>query len=79
LAATRFNLPANVVVDNTGLIYVTDRGNGRLVVIDPRSQTSQTLLTGLNTPYGLTIDNAGTLYLGEWSSGTNRVLKLTVK
>jgi IPT/TIG domain/NHL repeat len=79
LAATRLNLPANVVVDNAGLIYVTDRGNGRLVVIDPRSQTSQTLLTGLNTPYGLSIDNAGTLYLGEWSSGTNRVLKLTIK
>ncbi|MEZ0610201.1 IPT/TIG domain-containing protein [Fibrella sp. WM1] len=78
-SAVRLNLPSNVVVDNSGLVYVTDRGNGRLRVFDPRSQTSQTLLSGLNAPYGLSIDNSGTLYLGEWGSGTNRVLKLTVK
>lgn len=78
-SAVRLNLPANVVVDNAGLIYVTDRGNGRLRVFDPRSQTSQTLLSGLNAPYGLSIDAAGTLYVGEWGQGTNRILKLTVK
>ena len=78
-ASVKLNLPSNVVVDNDGLIYVTDRGNNSLRVFDPRSQTSQTLLTGLNAPYGLSIDKNGTLYLGEWSSGSNRVLKLTVK
>ncbi len=77
--ATRLNLPSNVVVDNSGLIYVTDRGNGRIVMLDPRSQTSQTLISGLNAPYGLSIDNAGALYVGEWGAGTNRILKLTVK
>ncbi len=79
VGAVRLNLPSNVVVDNAGLVYVTDRGNGKLRVYDPRSQTSQTLLSGLNAPYGLTIDNNGTLYLGEWGQGTNRILKLTVK
>ena len=77
--SVKLNLPSNVVVDNDGLIYVTDRGNSSLRVFDPRSQTSQTLLTGINAPYGLTIDKAGVLYLGEWGAGTNRVLKLTVK
>lgn len=77
--AVKLNLPSNVVVDDNGLIYVTDRGNGSLRVFDTRSQTSQTLLTGLNAPYGLTIDKAGVLYLGEWGQGTNRILKLTVK
>lgn len=75
-STARLNLPSNVVVDNAGLIYVTDRGNGKLRVFDPRSQTSQTLLSGLNAPYGLSIDNNGTLYLGEWGQGTNRILKL---
>ncbi len=75
----KLNLPANVVVDNDGLIYVTDRGNNSLRVFDPSNQTSQTLLTGLSAPYGLTIDKSGTLYVSEWSSGTNRILKLTVK
>jgi IPT/TIG domain/NHL repeat len=77
--AVKLNLPANVVVDDNGLIYVTDRGNSSLRVFDTRSQTSQTILTGLNAPYGLTIDKAGTLYLSEWGQGTNRILKLTVK
>ena len=77
--AVKLNLPSNVVVDNDGLIYVTDRGNKSLRVFDTRSQTSQTLLTGLNAPYGLTIDKAGVLYLGEWGTSVNRLLKLTVK
>ncbi len=75
----KLNLPSNVVVDDNGLIYVTDRGNNSLRVFDPSSQTSQTLLTGLNGPYGLTIDKSGTLYLSEWGVGSNRILKLTVK
>ncbi|MBO0948942.1 IPT/TIG domain-containing protein [Fibrella forsythiae] len=78
-SAVRLNLPANVVVDNSGLVYVTDRGNGKIRVFDPRSQTSQTLISGLNAPYGLSIDNSGALYVGEWGAGTNRILKLTVK
>ena len=78
-SSVKLNLPSNVVVDNDGLIYVTDRGNSTLRVFDTRSQTSQTLLTGLNAPYGLTIDKAGVLYLGEWGQGSNRILKLTVK
>ncbi len=78
-AQVKLNLPSNVAVDDNGLIYVTDRGNNSLRVFDTRSQTSQTILTGLNAPYGLTIDGNGVLYLGEWSAGANRVVKLTVK
>lgn len=78
-STTRLNLPANIALDNSGLIYITDRANGRILLLDPRSQTSQTLISGLNAPYGLTIDAAGTLYVGEWGQGTNRILKLTVK
>ncbi len=75
----KLNLPSNIVVDDNGLIYVTDRGNSSLRVFDPSNQTSQTLLTGLNAPYGLTIDKNGILYLSEWSQGNNRILKLTVR
>jgi hypothetical protein len=79
-ADVKLSLPANVVVDDAGLIYVTDRGNNSLRVFDPRSQTSQTLLTGLNNPYGLAIDKTGSnLYVGEWGAGTNRVIKVAIK
>lgn len=79
-SATRLNTPCNIAVDNSGLIYITDRANGRIVLLDPRSQTSQTLISGLNAPYGLTVDKNGAVYVGEWSlQGSNRILKLTVK
>lgn len=76
----KLNLPSNVVVDDAGLIYVTDRGNNSLRVFDTRNQTSQTLLTGLNSPYGLAIDKTGSfLYIGEWGVGTNKVIKVVIK
>jgi len=34
LAANSFNLPQSVAVDAAGLLYVTDTGNNRVVVID---------------------------------------------
>jgi sugar lactone lactonase YvrE len=79
-ADVKLNLPANVVVDDAGLVYVTDRGNNSLRVFDTRNQTSQTLLTGLNSPYGLAIDKTGSfLYVGEWGTGTNKVIKVAIK
>ena len=79
-ADVKLNLPSNVVVDDAGLVYVTDRGNNSLRVFDTRNQTSQTLLTGLNTPYGLAIDKTGSfLYVGEWGVGTNKVIKVAIK
>jgi hypothetical protein len=79
-ADVKLNLPANVVVDDAGLVYVTDRGNNSLRVFDTRNQTSQTLLTGLNGPYGLAIDKTGSfLYVGEWGVGTNKVIKVAIK
>ena len=79
-ANVKLNLPSNVVVDDNGLVYITDRGNNSLRVFDPRNQTSQTLLTGLNAPYGLAIDKTGSyLVIGEWGVGTNKVLKVAIK
>jgi Domain of unknown function (DUF5018)/IPT/TIG domain/NHL repeat len=79
-ADVKLNLPSNVVVDDAGLVYVTDRGNNSLRVFDTRNQTSQTLLTGLNAPYGLAIDKTGSfLYVGEWGVGTNKVIKVAIK
>ncbi len=79
-SSVKLNIPSNVVVDDNGLIYVTDRGNNSLRVFDTVSQTSQTLLTGLNSPYALTIDKTGGfVYIGEWGAGTNKVLKVAIK
>ena len=79
-ADVRLKFPANIAVDDNGLIYVTDKGNNSLRVFDTRSQTSQTLLTGLSGPYGLTIDKTGSyLIVGEWNGANNRVLKVAIK
>jgi serine/threonine-protein kinase len=77
--------PTGVAVNNAGDVYVTDRGNGRVLKL-PEWSTNQLEvpfggdLGGL--PGGVTVDNAGTVYAtgkdGVWrlSAGANTPTRL---
>jgi sugar lactone lactonase YvrE len=56
----QFKNPWKVVGDSCGLIYVADRGNGRVQRIQ-RDGTPRTSITGLHSPSGLALGPDGTL------------------
>ncbi len=59
-APAEFNSPWKVVADRCRLIYVADRGNGRIQRIR-RNGSSDAPLTGLTAPTGLALGYDGTL------------------
>jgi sugar lactone lactonase YvrE len=76
-AQALFSLPLDVAVDDAGVLYVADSGNGRIRKITPDGQVS-TVAGGergfadgpgsearFNGIAGLTLDAAGTLYVAE--------------
>ncbi len=75
LSFTGLNEAYGVAVDGAGNVYVTDKGNSRVLKL-PAGATSQTELpfTGLRSPDAVAVDGAGNVYVAD--SGNNRVLKL---
>jgi phage tail-like protein len=55
-----FNQPWKVVADPCGLIYIADRGNGRIQRIR-RDGSTESPVGGLESPTGLALGSAGTL------------------
>ena len=73
------NLPAGIVVDSAGDVFIADTGNNRIVEINPQGTASALTISGigtpLNSPSGLALDSAGNLYIAD--RGNNRVVKVT--
>ncbi|MFJ9213463.1 RICIN domain-containing protein [Streptomyces sp. NPDC102264] len=78
--AARFNIPAAVVVDSSGLLYIADYHSHRVRKITADGKISTVAGTGvagfrgdggpavsaqLNRPYGLAMDGAGNLYIAD--------------
>lgn len=73
----RFNTPIGLKADANGYLFIPDRGNHRLRVMDPAGNVTtlvgrvagNTSGTGtaalLNNPFGVAFDNQGQLYLTE--------------
>lgn len=59
-AAKEFDQPWKAVADRCGLIYISDRGNGRIQRIH-RDGTAEAPITGLQSPTGLALAPDGTL------------------
>lgn len=59
-APGQFNSPWKVVTDRCGLIYVADRGNGRVQRIH-RGGDAESAIEGLHSPTGLALGADGTL------------------
>jgi len=83
LPFTGLNLPNAVAVDTAGAVYVSDRGNNRVVKLAAGASTESVLpFTGLNDPEGVAVDTAGDVYVTDYektnafSTKNNRVLKL---
>ena len=72
IVAERFREPTGVAVDQTGAIFVSDRGSGdifRIVGADIRA-----IATGLRKPVGLAFNGQGRLLIVEETRG--RLLRL---
>lgn len=63
-AGARLNSPAAAVSDGTGNVYIADRGNGCIRVVDATG-VIRTLVPELNGPRGLALDGLGHLYYSE--------------
>ena len=75
LPFTGLNGPAEVAVDSTGALFVTDCRNNRVVKLAAGSSTQSALpFTGLNGPGGVAVDNSGNVYVID--AKNNQVLKL---
>lgn len=68
----RFSHPTGLAVDNKGLVYIADTGNGAIRTLDTRGNV-RTVYTGLAEPTGLCWHD-GALYIAE--TGRSRILCL---
>ncbi len=69
-----FSFPADITIDGTGNLYVSDGNNKCIRKITPTGTVS-TFATGFGFPEGITIDNAGNLFVAD--AGGLSVRKVT--
>ena len=85
----QLNLPSGVVVDGKGNIYISDRSNDRVRVVnskgiistfagngidDYKGDSGPATKASISKPFGLTLDKKGNLYIAD--RGNNRVRKV---
>jgi streptogramin lyase len=73
-AEARFFSPGGVAVDTTGVVYVSDTGNGCIRKVSPSGYVT-TIACGVLSPQGLAVDGNGDVYVA--SAGTRMVTKVT--
>jgi serine/threonine-protein kinase len=75
LPLTGLKSPHSIAVDRARTVYVTDRGNNRVVLMTA-DQTQRTLgLDGLAEPSGIAVDARGVIYIVD--DGNDRILQAT--
>ncbi len=70
---TGFKFPTGIAVDRNGLIYVVDRENNRIQILDPAGKYLRTLGMGKETsknegfaaPQGISLDAEGRIYVAD--------------
>ena len=76
-AANGVSSPFGVAVDGSGVVYIADSNNNRVLRESPsgRSFIESTLGLGLSSPSALALDGGSNLFIAD--SGNSRVVKLT--
>jgi sugar lactone lactonase YvrE len=80
-AVAQFNYPQGIVVDNSGVIFISDSGNNSIRKITPDLTVSTIYPTSptdepLNNPTGIDIDNLGNIYIADTSNNRIRILSI---
>ncbi|MEE2709119.1 MAG: NHL repeat-containing protein [Gemmatimonadota bacterium] len=74
----RLREPGDIAIGRSGLIYVADTGNGRIVVFDAFGGFLRTIgADSLRTPRGITLDRQGRIYLAD--TGNHRTVVFSNK
>jgi len=60
--------PYGLVIDGDGIIWVSGRGCGKLVRVDPKTGNVQHLNPPTGNLYGITVDKVGRVWIGHYSS-----------
>lgn len=67
---TGLNQPSALAVTSTGLIYIADTGNHRILQFNPATNTQTPLAETLSAPAGLTLAPNGDLYITDAATHT---------
>lgn len=69
--ATGIDYPNGITVDSAGMVYVSEHIRGRIRQIDPETETSTIIATGLVYPNGLAFSpDESVLYVNSFGGGT---------
>jgi tripartite motif-containing protein 71 len=75
----QFSMPAEIAIDSSGNVYISDQDNNRIQKFDMNGIFLRTWGTGGNgdgqfsAPQGIGIDSSNNVYVADW--GNNRVQK----
>ena len=59
--------PYGLVIDGDGIIWVSGRGCGKLVRVDPKTKAVQHISPPHANMYGITVDGSGRIWMGHYS------------
>ncbi len=72
-SSQKFKEPTQVAVDDSGRIFVCDRGNGRIGVFDRLGSYLNDIKTGLKSPTGVAVDTDGLVHVCDEQTNEIRV------
>jgi hypothetical protein len=75
---SRFNGPTDIAIDYSGMLYVSDTGNGsiRTIEVKPSSGITKTFASGITSPAGISVDSFKNVYVAS-NGPQNRILKIS--
>lgn len=74
-AAAQFNYPRGVAVDGSGVVYVSDSGNGRIRKISQSGVVTTVPGAYIDGAHGIAVDGAGVVYVADFNN--SRICKVS--
>ena len=71
--------PYGLVIDQKGIIWVSGRGCGQLVRVDPKTKSVKNVGKGGGSPYGINVDMFGKIWVADTKNSSSRYDPLTGK